>query len=340
MRRELRIPPAPTGTHTTFATLALLAGCTLLGVMGCSPQSRPETRDDASYSGARAVASGTAPTCSPPTRIGTTPSGLDEASGLVASREHPGVFWTHEDSGRPAVIIAIDSAGRRLGRVRVTGARNQDWEDIALGPCPTGECLYLADTGDNRLRREEVVVYRIPEPAPGDTVSATAERFPLRFPGGPRDVEALYILPDGALYLVSKGRRHPIELFRYGPPLREGETAVVHEIQRLSEGDGGVPLPFQVTGASATPDGRWVALRTYSTVQLYRPDETGYLTPALPPQGLDLQALAEPQGEGVSLRGDGTLFLISEAGPLGVPGTVGRLHCQLPAGIDGAPSMR
>jgi hypothetical protein len=281
---------------------------------------------------------GPAPRCTPPTRTGTTGKGLEEASGLAASRRHRGVLWTLEDSGNPADVVAIDSTGRPLGRVRVAGARNQDWEAIALGPCPAGECLYLADTGDNRLRRREAVVYRIPEPAPGDTVSAAAERFPLRYPHGPRDVEAIFLLPDGALYLVSKGRRHPVELFRYSPPLRSGEVVVVEELQRLS--DTGVPLPFQVTGAASTPDGRWVAVRTYGAVQLYRPDGSGRLTPALPPPGIDLDPLAEPQGEGVDIRSDGVIFLISEAGPAGVPGTVGRLQCQLPSGIDGAPSMR
>lgn len=331
-------------------TLALLATLTIFSLAACSRDGRSEQAGESAPGDLPRVAversavgrkigdREVAPACAPPTRTGTTPAALGEASGVAASRRHPGVLWTHNDSGGEAAISAIDSTGRELGRVRVAGARNRDWEDIALGPCPAGECLYLADTGDNRLRHDEAVVYRIPEPAPGDTVSAPAERFPLRYPDGPRDVEALYLLPDGVLYLVSKGRHHPIELYRYPPPFRAGETVVVEEVQRFSE--SGVALPFMVTGAGATPDGRWVAIRTYSAVQLYHPDATGHLTPALPPPGLDLQHLAEPQGEGVDIRADGTLILISEAGPRGVPGTLGRLPCRLPPGIDGAPSIR
>lgn len=324
--------------------LALLATLLIICLAACSRDGRPQhagesTGDLPGVAAERDLGDRVAaPACAPPTRTGTTPAALEEASGVAASRRHPGVLWTHNDSGGKAAVSAVDSTGRELGRVRVAGARNRDWEDIALGPCPGGECLYLADTGDNRLRHDEAVIYRIPEPAPGDTVSAPAERFPLRYPGGPRDVEALYLLPDGALYLVSKGRHHPIELYRYPPPLRAGETVVVEKVQRFSE--NGVALPFRVTGAGATPDGRWVAIRTYTAVQLYRPDANGHLTPALPPPGLDLQPLAEPQGEAVDIRADGTLILISEAGPSGVSGTLGRLPCRLPAGIDGAPSIR
>lgn len=349
MRRQQYRPPTPA------STLAVLATLTLLALGACSREGKPEmaqraVHDDVASTSAvpppehatghttGRTAAGHAPTCAPPTRTGTIPKELSEASGLAVSRRHPGVLWSHNDSGHPAVLIAIDSTGRQLGRVRVAGARNRDWEDIALGPCPTGECLYLADTGDNRLRYEVATIYRVPEPAPGDTITAPAERFPLRYPNGPRDVEAIYLLPDGALYLVSKGRRHPIELYRYPPPLRAGETVTVEEIQRLTVGR--VPLPSQATGATATPDGSWVAIRTYSAVQLYRPTNGGRLAPALPSPGLDLRPLAEPQGEGVAIRADGTLYLISEAGPTGVPGVVGRTHCELPAGIDGAPSMR
>jgi hypothetical protein len=269
-----------------------------------------------------------APACTPPQRTGTPPASLHEASGVAASRRYPGVLWTHNDSGSPAVLFAIDSPGTILGELRVAGARTRDWKDNSLLPCPAADRNYLADPGDNKLRREQVVIYRFPEPAPGDTVTGPVERFPLSYPDGPRDVEALYTLPDGALYLVSKGRRHPIELFRYPPPLREGENVVVEQLQRLS--DSKAALPFRVTGAGASPDGRWVALRTYSGVQLYRPSPEGRLVPALPAPGLSLEALVEPQGEAVDIRADGTLILVSEAGPKGVPGVVGEMRCQLP----------
>src|SRR5262245_45881211 len=84
---------------------------------------------------------------------------LPEASGLAASRRNPGVLWTHNDSGDP-FVFAITSTGGVKGRVRVTGAQVWDWEDIAVGPCPKGTCLYIADIGDNDRRRRSVTIYR------------------------------------------------------------------------------------------------------------------------------------------------------------------------------------
>lgn len=265
--------------------------------------------------------------CAPPERLGTLPDEVGESSGLAPSR-WDGVFWTHNDSDGDATLYAIDTTGTVVGRVRVRGARNRDWEDLAAGPCPTGRCLYIADTGDNRLQRDDVAIYRVREPTTlGDTITEPAERFPLRFPSGPKDVEAIYVLPGGDVYLISKGRGSTVTLFRYPAPLRPNETVTVQEVQRLSSEPVG--LPYQVTGASATPDGRWVVVRTYTAVQLYRPDRRGRLTAVIPAPGHDIQALAEPQGEAIALLQDGTIVLSSEEGPAGVPGTLGKVECRL-----------
>src|SRR5688572_29498225 len=78
------------------------------------------------------------------------PNGLPESSGLALSARHEGVLWTHNDSGDRPEVFAVDAAGGFRGISAITGARNEDWEDIAVGPCPGGgSCLYVADTGDN-----------------------------------------------------------------------------------------------------------------------------------------------------------------------------------------------
>src|SRR5688500_16509896 len=62
---------------------------------------------------------------------------LPEGSGLAASRRTEGRFWSHNDSG-DAVLFALDAQGQVTGRVQVTGASVQDWEAVAVGPCPAG----------------------------------------------------------------------------------------------------------------------------------------------------------------------------------------------------------
>src|SRR2546428_7880698 len=127
---------------------------------------------------------------------------VKESSGIAASRAHPGVLWTHNDSGDDAYVHATDLAGTDRGVVRIRGARAVDWEDIALGPCPTqeGACLYIADTGDNDRTRKSVVIYAVPEPDPpargrGPGRSAAAAPLRLRYRGGPEDREAIYVVP-------------------------------------------------------------------------------------------------------------------------------------------------
>ena len=254
------------------------------------------------------------------------PRRVAESSGVAVSRRHPGVYWTHNDRGGEALLFAVDSLGRLLDEIQVRGAEAHDWEDIALGPCPAGECLYVADTGNNREKRGEVTLYRVAEPSP-DAREARAESFPMRFPGHPRDTEALFVLPSGEVYFVSKGESGPVELFRYPLPLRPGRRVVLERVRRIA------PEPRRrgdkVTAADATSDGRWVAVRSYDALSIYRTaDLLGSGGAALE---FDLRPLGEAQGEGVGFGPNGEVVLTSEAGGRD-RATLARLRCRLPAG--------
>jgi hypothetical protein len=256
------------------------------------------------------------------------PSGAGESSGIAPSRRHPGVWWTHNDSGGDSVLFAVDGAGRDVGRVGVRGARNLDWEDVAVGPCQSGSCVYVADIGNNTGKKRPLSIYRIPEPGRGDTASAPAERFDAEFPKGRPDTEAMFVLPDGGVYLVTKGStgNDPVDLYRWPTPLRPGFTSVLERVRTL------VPHPGQpgdyVTGASASPNGRWVAVRSYSTLAFYRTRDL--LGSGQPTVQMDLLPLGETQGEGVALSDDGTVMLTSEGGSHHLPGSATRLACRLP----------
>jgi len=293
-----------------FTALALLAA------LSCTP-------GDAGVPGAEPAAAGCRPAGSRP-----LPSQVRETSGLALSRRHPGLLWTHNDSGGDPVLFAVDTTGALRARVRVTGAENADWEDVAVGPCPAGECLYVADIGDNEAGRREVVVYRLPEPGPGDAESAPAERLRLRYPGGPRDAEALFLLPPGDLFVVDKGQRGEVSLYRApAAALRPGAAATLERVAALGAGEA--ERLNAVTGASATPDGKWVAVRSYTALHLFRGDDLRAGATA-PVERVDLAPLEEPQGEAVALRADGAVFLSSEAQGKREPGTLSRLACTLP----------
>jgi hypothetical protein len=250
------------------------------------------------------------------------PNVLAESSGVARSGD-PGLFWSHGDT-RASELFAVDAEAKLAGRVRVDGARSGDWEDIAKGPCPAGTCLYIADIGDNQAARRSVAVHRLPEPGPRDTASKPAETFEARYPEGPNDAEALFVLSADEVYAVTKGDTGPIAVYRFPLSGRSGSPAAMQKVRELASGK--VKHAKAVTGASATPDGRWVALRSPTAVAFFRAKEL--LADGAPAFAMDLGELREPQGEGVSLGEDGSVILTGE-GRKG-RGTVARLSCQLP----------
>src|SRR5216117_1062260 len=178
--------------------------------------------------------------------------------------------------------------------------------------------------------RASVVVYAVAEPAPpgrqsGPVRSAPAAALRLRFAGGPDDVEAIYVSPrDSALYLVSKGRRGVIQLYRVPRNAWGGDTVVTASpLQRLP-----IP-PFArlgrlVTGAAIRPDGRLVAIRTYAEIYTFVPGEGGRLVPSGRPV-CNITGL-EVQGEAIDFLDDSTFVLTSEADRRG-RGSIHTVRC-------------
>jgi len=281
------------------------------------------------------------PGCRPVRTAIELPPQLRETSGAAVSLDHPGVIWSHNDAG--SRLFALDREGALLGTWHLP-VRLRDWEDLSLSSCGEGRsCLYIADLGDNYEERRDVRLLRVPEPdpdrapdpgpgpagrgdadasppAPGDTLEA--EFFPVRLPDGPRDIEALVVLPGERILAVTKGRNHPQTVYRYPGPLRP-DTVTLEAVQRL--GDGPRILPRQITGGSADPGGR-VALRTYEALRFYRLEGD---TLRLEEDGtVNLRTLEEPQGEGVGLGLGGEVALTSEGGPGGGPASMNLLRCE------------
>lgn len=258
------------------------------------------------------------------------PLDLSETSGVAVSRGQPGVLWTHTDSGTDPVLFALDAGGSILARLHVaidTTTGEGDWEDVGVAACASGQCLYIADTGDNSSSREWVAVHRLTEPPARPGGRLPVETFRMRFPEGARDTEALFVLPDERVFLVTKGGDGPVAIYEYPGRLNSAEVASLRLVRPLTPGP--VQLGDRVTGASASEDGTWVALRTHVSVLIYRAaDLLGQAEEVRPFVVTDVRPLAEPQGEGVGLGPGGTVVLTSEGGARGVPGTMSVLSCQ------------
>ena len=255
---------------------------------------------------------------------------IPEASGLALSARTPGILWSMNDSSTP-VVFAIDAMGRVLSSVRITGADVNNWEDVSVAPCGNGSCLYVADTGNGGgTQRNDVVVYRVPEPAPTDSRTAPAETFNAAYPADEdHEAEALFVA-GGQLYLVTKG--HPSLVFRFPRRMDAGTLATLERV-------GEVPTEqFQatvirrqtrITDAETSPDGNWVVMRTNKELLLYRAADViaGHFGTFW---HLDLAPVDEAQGEGVAMTNDGDVYLAGEGGGHGLPGTFAHLKCALP----------
>jgi hypothetical protein len=183
---------------------------------------------------------------------------LTEASGLVASGQHAGVFWTHNDSGDTARLYAIDESGASKGSLTLAGAIPEDWEDIARD----GTTLYVGDIGDNDKGRDEIAIWRVDEPATLDADgSAGASRMTLTYPDGPHDAEAL-VHHGGSLWILAKDA-DGAAVYEADPSADEQELVLADVLVLPAEAGAGA----EVSGADAG-DGR-LYIRTESAVLVY-----------------------------------------------------------------------
>jgi hypothetical protein len=254
----------------------------------------------------------------------TLPGALRETSGVAAGIRNPSLVWTHNDRGNRPVLYAVDRDGQVHARIELNQP-NDDWEDVARGRCDLGACLYVVGTGDNEERRDIISFYRLAEPGGEGDRRVEAERYRMVLPDGPRDIEAMYVLPTDQIFFVTKGRNHPVTIYRYPSPLRSEGVVTLVEVLRLTAGP--VAPPRMVTGASATLDGGTVAIRTNESLEFF--DVTGGQELLESGVGrVDLRTLRESQGEGVGFGTNGAIVLSSESVG-GSPPSLTFLSCSL-----------
>ncbi|KOV66269.1 hypothetical protein [Streptomyces sp. MMG1121] len=224
---------------------------------------------------------------------------ITESSGLAASRRHPGIYWTHNDSGDGPYIYAVDSrTGKTVARITLRGIGSpRDVEAISMGP---DDQIYVGDIGDNLDGTWPYVwIYKLPEPKVLKDQTVTAAQYVVKYANGPRNAESLVVHPKtGRVYIIDKKED--------GGHLYEGPAT-------LSTSGANVFKPIATvdlwaTDAAFSPDGRRLAVRGYFGGIYYdwnggRIKREGRLD--VPMQG---------QGEGVTYSADGTKLLYSSEG--------------------------
>jgi len=238
---------------------------------------------------------------------------IPEASGLAVSRRDPALLWSHNDSGSAAVLFAIDTSGSVRGRVRVP-IRTRDWEDVSAARCPAGDCLYIADIGDNRLERRRIQIYRVPEPGLEDEVTARPEVFDATYADGPHNAEAMFVVGED-LFIVTRDSVGGV----YRSTLAGSPALTFQRIGQLGLA--------AVTDAEASRDEKSVVVRTSHEAALYRTEDLK-LGGSVPYLRIPIDWLKEAQGEGAALDGN-MLYLSSEGSRWNRAGRLLALRCQL-----------
>jgi hypothetical protein len=276
---------------------------------------------------------GAAPTCGScasyggVSAVGNAPGALNELSGLAASHLHDDVLYTHNDSGDSARFFAMSYTGENLGEFALTGASAADWEDIAVGPCPAGSCVFLGDIGDNPETRQEYVVYRVTEPDvsvgnPVGQVTIAYERLPFEYPDGSHNSETLLVNPStGDIYTVTKVSNASGRVYRFPTPFTPGVQATLVFVVTLAL----APSAGVITAGDLHPCEYRLLIRTYDSLYELESSPSDPFENLFSAMPNPVPVASEPQGEAVAYRRDGRGYFTASEGT-NVP--LNAVNCQ------------
>ncbi|MFF4118471.1 TolB-like translocation protein [Streptomyces sp. NPDC001714] len=288
-------------------SLALLAGVLLTGALAAAPASAADGAGDQGF------------TIKDPR--------IAESSGLAASHLHPGIYWTHNDSGDGPYIYAVDSAtGKTVARITLSGVGTpRDVEAISIGP---DHQIYVGDIGDNLDGSWPYVwIYRLPEPKKLVDQTVRATQYVVKYANGARNAESLIVHPKtGRVYIIDKKED--------GGHLYEGPATLSPTGTNIFRPVAAVDL--WATDAAFSPDGTQLAVRGYFGGIYY--DWNGG---KIKREGR-LDVPLQKQGESVTYSADGTKLMYGSEGadsPVqakDAPGGTSTGNSKSPAGSGGS----
>ncbi|GAA5114457.1 hypothetical protein [Haloechinothrix salitolerans] len=229
---------------------------------------------------------------------------LTELSGLAADES----WWYGVPDGGSSLKVYVLDRSCAVRKVITGGIDPYDVEDLALA---TDGTLWLADTGDNRSKRDTVAVHTL-------RPDGTARMYRLTYPDGKHDAEALLLGPSGVPHIVTKNVLGSAGVYRPDRTLRSPGPTPLTKVAEVAipgsdtpGGPVGTVSSALITGGAVSRDGTLVALRTYTDAYLY-PAPRGHLVEALSREPVRIPLPNEPQGEAIALTPDGTMLSAGE----------------------------
>ncbi len=242
------------------------------------------------------------------------PLSLESLSGLAVSAAHRGVLYAHNSASDAARFYALRYDGLPLAELQLDGASAVDWEDMAIGPCESGSCLYLADVGDPLGTRTDYAIFVVPEPdvrsmRPIGPINVPYVRLPFDYPNSARhDAQTLLVHPQtGDIYLLTKdGSGVRSHVYKFPRPQQPDVRVTLIDL-----GHASVPTPddAELTGGSVHPCGNSVLLRLSNRVVELRQPDAGTFDSIFKEAADEVPGpVDEPQGEAVAWGPDGKSY--------------------------------
>ena len=200
------------------------------------------------------------------------PRRLNECSGITTLDGE--TLWAIEDGGNADNLYGINSRGELLTSLEVSNAKNEDWEALTRD---TSGNVYIGDFGNNKSKRKDLVIYKLPNPhkEKGDKIPAEKihfsypdqEEFPPPYADRRFDAEGFFHF-EGRLYIITKNQSDPFDgkAYVYSVPDQPGEYTAVAESQfktcpRRSS--------CRVTDAALSPSGNRLVLLGYGNLWVF-----------------------------------------------------------------------
>ena len=245
---------------------------------------------------------------------------IKEASGLVESIENPNGLWTHNDGGDgPFLYFISNQDAKILKKVSLVGIKNEDWEDLAIGPSileDTSTYIYLGDIGDNKKNKTIKKIHFFREPKIKDfdnkiieindikTISFYSEKKIENF-------ETLMIDPNSReLFLIAKNKKKKQNIYKINT-----ENIEIDEIQKAKKylTLNLKNLKGEVTGGEISRNGQKCLIKTYKNVLLWEKNKDEKWKNIWSQAPKILKYIPESQGEAICWSNDeNAYFTLSE----------------------------
>ncbi|MDR9457479.1 MAG: hypothetical protein RI572_08720 [Salegentibacter sp.] len=245
-------------------------------------------------------------------KIQHLPATLKEVSGMEKFPKSD-LIWMINDSGNKNILYGLKPGNSTLKTIAITNAENKDWEDLARDT--TGN-LYIGDFGNNRNKREDLVIYKVKNPEGNTSGKTTATKiifdledqteYPPKRKNRNFDIEAFVHL-NGNLYLFTKNRSSKSngvsKIYRLTDQPGESTAKLIGEFQSCKK------KSCWITGAAVSPDRKRLALLTNKSVHIISDFKDDNFTTG---KTTHLEFGHNSQKESIIFKDDSTIYVADE----------------------------